>query len=221
MPHRALREPHHRSASAIWGPGGTFTEQALLSESALAGHAHVALPSIPEVLEATAAGDVDLGFAAIENSIEGSVNVTLDTLAFESDLLIQRETVLSVQLNLLAPPGAELAGIQRVVSFPHAVAQCRSFLRANLPGVTLEAATSTAEAVRSVAAGGDPRAAAIGGRPRRAVVSAHHPRDRHRRPPGEPDEIRHRRRVGASRRRPATTSRPSSPSSATTGRARC
>lgn len=144
------------------GPGGTFTEQALLSEGALGGHAHVALPSIAEVLEATAAGDVDLGFAAIENSIEGSVNVTLDTLAFESDLLIQRETVLAVQLNLLALPGAELAGIRRVVSFPHAVAQCRSFLRANLPGATVEAATSTAEAVRAVAAGGDPHAAAIG-----------------------------------------------------------
>ena len=145
------------------GPGGTFTEQALLSDSALAGHTHVALPSIAEVLEATAAGGVDLGFAAIENSIEGSVNITLDTLAFESDLMIQRETVLAVRLNLLAPPGAELADIRRVVSFPHAVAQCRSFLRANLPRATVEAATSTAEAVRAVAAGGDPRAAAIGG----------------------------------------------------------
>lgn len=144
------------------GPGGTFTEQALLSEIALAGHAHVALPSIPEVLEATTAGDVDLGFTAIENSIEGSVNVTLDTLAFGSELLIQRETVLSVQLNLLGPPGAELADIRRVVSFPHAVAQCRSFLRAELPRAELQAATSTAEAVRAVAAAGDPHAAAIG-----------------------------------------------------------
>ena len=144
------------------GPGGTFTEQALLAESALAGHTPVALPSIPEVLEATVAGEVDLGFAAIENSIEGSVNVTLDTLAFESELLIQRESVLAVRLNLLAPPGADLADIQRVVSFPHAVAQCRSFLRASLPQAELEAATSTAAAVRAVAARGDPHTAAIG-----------------------------------------------------------
>ena len=144
------------------GPGGTFTEQALRSEPGLAGHSFVALPSIPEVLEAAAAGDVDLGFAAIENSIEGSVNITLDTLAFDSDLLIQRETILSVRLNLLAPPGSELAGIERVVSFPHAVAQCRSFLRKHLPQVSVEAATSTAEAVRAVANAGDARAAAIG-----------------------------------------------------------
>lgn len=144
------------------GPGGTFTEQALRAEPALAGHSFVALPSIPEVLEAAADGGVDLGFAAIENSIEGSVNVTLDTLAFDSDLLIQRETILSIRLNLLAPPGTELAGIERVVSFPHAVAQCRSFLRKHLPQVRMEAATSTAEAVRAVANAGDPRAAAIG-----------------------------------------------------------
>lgn len=160
----ASRTPGTRSPLRVGylGPGGTFTEQALLSEGALAQHTHVALPSIPEVLEATTAGDVDLGFAAIENSIEGSVNVTLDTLAFDSELLIQRETVLSVQLNLLAPPGTELGDVRRVVSFPHAVAQCRSFLRANLPGVELQAATSTAEAVRAVAAGGDARTAAIG-----------------------------------------------------------
>ena len=61
--------------------------------------------TIPDVLAAADAGEVDLGFVAIENSIEGTVNVTLDTLAFEHDLLIQREVVLGIQLNLLAPPG--------------------------------------------------------------------------------------------------------------------
>ena len=66
------------------------------------------MPSIPDVLAATEAGEVDLGFVAIENAIEGTVNVTLDTLAFDADLLIQREVVISVQLNLLAVPGAAL-----------------------------------------------------------------------------------------------------------------
>ena len=154
--------PPSRPRVGYLGPAGTFTEQALLSEAALADHTHVMLPSIPDVLEAAAGGDVDLGFAPIENSIEGSVNVTLDTLAFDSDLLIQRETVLSVRLDLLAPQGAELAGIERVVSFPHAVAQCRTFLRTHLPEVRLDAATSTADAVRAVADAGDPRTAAIG-----------------------------------------------------------
>src|SRR5919109_5567705 len=73
------------------GPEGTFTEQALLSQPDLAGLELVALPSIPEVLAAVSDGRVDLGFVAIENSIEGAVTVTVDTLAFETDLLIQRE----------------------------------------------------------------------------------------------------------------------------------
>lgn len=144
------------------GPEGTFTEQALLTQPDLAAGFLVPLPSIPDVLAATTSGDIDLGFAAIENSIEGTVNVTLDTLAFDADLLIQREVVISVQLNLLAVPGASRDDIATVVSFPHATAQCRGFLTRELPGVITQAANSTAEAARAVAEGGDPSVAAIG-----------------------------------------------------------
>ena len=72
------------------GPPGTFTEQALHTQPDLAALELVPLGSIPEVLAATDAGEVDLGFVAIENAIEGSVNVTLDTLAFETQLHIER-----------------------------------------------------------------------------------------------------------------------------------
>ncbi|MDZ7733549.1 MAG: prephenate dehydratase [Acidimicrobiia bacterium] len=144
------------------GPEGTFTEQALLTQPDLAGARLVPLGSIPDVLAATAAGEVDLGFAAIENSIEGTVNVTLDTLAFEADLLIQREVVISVQLNLLATPGTSLGDIRSVISFPHAAAQCRGFLTRELPGAETQAANSTAHAARLVGASEDPTTAAIG-----------------------------------------------------------
>lgn len=144
------------------GPEGTFTEQALLTQPDLASAELIALPSIPDVLAAASEGEVDIGFAAIENSIEGTVNVTLDTLAFEADLLIQREVVISVQLNLLGVPGASTSDIRTVVSFPHAAAQCRGFLKRELPGVTTQAANSTAEAARQVSEAGDPSVAAIG-----------------------------------------------------------
>ena len=122
------------------------------------------MPTIPHVLEAAACGDVDFGFVAIENSLGGSVSVTLDNLALESELLIQRETVMPVQLSLLAPPGTELADVRRVVSFPMATAQCRTFLRTTIPRANVESATSTAEAVRTVAEEADPQSAAIGAR---------------------------------------------------------
>lgn len=144
------------------GPQGTFTEQALLTQDDLVRGELVPLPSIPDVFVATERGEVDLGFVAIENSIEGSVNVTLDLLAFETELLIQREVVISVQLNLLAPPGVALSDLDTVVSFPHAAAQCRSFLAQHLPGVQVQAANSTAHAARVVGEVGGGTVGAIG-----------------------------------------------------------
>ena len=132
------------------GPHGTFTEQALLSQPDLAAADTRPFDSIPDVLNGLVTGEVDLGFVPIENAIEGAVNVTQDALAFDVDLRIQREVVLDVQLNLLALPGTQLADIHTVVSFPVAVAQCRSFLREHIPDAEIQAATSTAEAARQV-----------------------------------------------------------------------
>jgi prephenate dehydratase len=144
------------------GPPGTFSEEALLSDPALATAEVYALPSFPEVLTAVEDGRTDLGFLAIENSIEGTVNANLDALIFERDLLIVREVVLTVQQNLLVPPGTRLADVKRVISFPHATAQCRRWLQANLPGFEEVAAASTAEGVRVVGEEKPAGTAAIG-----------------------------------------------------------
>ena len=151
-----------RRVLAYLGPSGTFTEQALLTQPDLACLDLRLAGSIPEVLRRVGAAEADLGFAAIENSIEGSVNVTQDTLAFEADLLIQREVVIPVQLNLLAPPGIGLGSIDRVVSFPHATAQCRGWLAEHLPEAAHHAANSTADAARQTAHDNDGHTAAIG-----------------------------------------------------------
>ena len=119
------------------------------------------MATIAEVLAAADAGTIDLGFVGIENSIEGTVNVTIDALAFEHDLLIQREVELGIQLNLMAPPGVAVSDIARVVTFPVAAAQCRTWLATELPGVEVVAANSNAEAARLVAAEADGRSAAV------------------------------------------------------------
>ena len=92
---------------AYFGPAGTFTEEALLSQPDLAAGDRAPFPAVPEVIAAVERGDVDGGVVPIENMIEGSVSVTLDTLAFDSDLLIQREIDLPVSLNLCARPGVD------------------------------------------------------------------------------------------------------------------
>ncbi len=144
------------------GPRGTFTEQALRTQPDLADAELVPMPTMADVLVAAESGEVDLGFVAMENSIEGAVNVTSDTLAFDVDVLIQREVVLSVQQHLMGVKGAALAGIAEIISIPHATAQARNFLRRELPAVRTVAANSTAEGARRVAELGDPKVAAIG-----------------------------------------------------------
>ncbi|HLM65613.1 MAG TPA: prephenate dehydratase [Acidimicrobiales bacterium] len=141
-----------RSRVGFLGPEGTFTEQALLSQPDLAAAELVAYPSITDVLRAVHDGEVDLGFVPVENSIEGAVTATVDSLAFDTELLIQREVVMGVQMNLLGPSGVDVGDVQRVLSIPVATAQCRSFLQRELPGVETVATASTAEAARLVAA---------------------------------------------------------------------
>jgi prephenate dehydratase len=113
------------------------------------------------VLIAAGSGEIDYGFVAIENAIEGSVTLTTDTLAFDTDLLIQREVTMRVQLNLMARPGVELGDITRVVSIPVATAQCRHFLREKLPDARTDAANSTAEAAETIARSKSEHVAAI------------------------------------------------------------
>ena len=91
-----------------------------------------------------------MAFVPIENSIEGTVHAIIDSLVFEVDLLIQREVVLDVHINLMASPGTLIGGIRRVLSLPHASAQCRRYLAEHLPGVELVPTNSTAEAARIV-----------------------------------------------------------------------
>ena len=136
---------------AYLGPGGTLTEQALHSQADLLDYTLTPTTSIPEVLRMVGDGRADFGFVAIENSIEGSVNITQDTLTFDTDLLIQREVISEIELNLLAHAGVGLGDVELVLSFPHAIAQCRIWLAENLPEAATGAANSTADAARQVA----------------------------------------------------------------------
>ena len=144
---------------AYLGPAGTFTEQALLSQDDLASAELVPLPKFVDVLDATSNGETELGFVAIENAIEGTVNVTLDALAFDHDLLIQREVVLDIQLHLMALPGTRREDVTAVFSHPVANAQCRGFLDKEMPQAEVKAANSTSEA--AVMAADDPTIAAL------------------------------------------------------------
>jgi prephenate dehydratase len=155
--------PAGRPRVGYLGPAGTFSEEALL-DSALADAVEpVALASIYDTVAALGRGEVAFAIVPIENSLEGSINVTLDLLAGEAtDVKIVGEALLRVRHSLIAAAEVALAEIDTVLTHPHVPGQCTRFLRSELAHARILAASSTAEAVRAVVAGGEPGQAAIG-----------------------------------------------------------
>ena len=149
MPHRV----------AYLGPAGTFTEGAALKHAPQAEL--VPCPSISTVAEAVSNGRADEGIVPIENSLEGSVNDTLDMLINEPSLFISGELVLPVEHCLLVRSGTDVSDIKVIYSHPQALAQCRRYLEARFPGVSAAAALSTAAAAKRLSDSQEP-AGAIG-----------------------------------------------------------
>ncbi|MDD3520682.1 MAG: prephenate dehydratase [Actinomycetota bacterium] len=133
------------------GPRGTFTEEALFSFYKNAKEIKSEpLGTIVDVIKSIDRGDADEGLIPIENSLEGSVNITQDILTFESEAKIIREITIPIRHNLIGKKYVDLKKIKKVISHPHATAQCRSFLNNKLHGVEVIAANSTAEAVKKI-----------------------------------------------------------------------
>jgi prephenate dehydratase len=135
-----------------FGPEGTFTQEALIADTRGSEPEMVPLPTIYDTVMAVHAGTVERALVPIENSLEGSVNATLDALAMETeDVAIVGEVVHPIRHCLIARTALELSAIEVVVSHPQANAQCARLIRTRLPGARVMAGTSTADAVRSVA----------------------------------------------------------------------
>ena len=146
------------------GPEGTFTHEALTAAAGSEDLDLVALPTIYDTVMAVGEGEVERALVPIENSLEGSVNATLDALAMETeDVVIVGELVHPIRHCLIAREAIPLDSIDTVVSIPQATAQCARFIRARLRGATVMPANSTADAVR-LAAEADGPWAALGNR---------------------------------------------------------
>lgn len=143
------------------GPVGTFAEAALRSLPAVA-HADVSPSlSVAAALDAVRAGDADAAVVPIENSVEGVVPVTLDALFNGDPLMITREIHVAVEFSLLAKKGTGIDDVRRVATHPHAEAQCRKWLAANLPMAEVVLESSTAHAAEMVSRPDSPYDAAI------------------------------------------------------------
>jgi len=142
---------------AYLGPEASFSHQAARLHFG-ASSRFWPQPGIARVFDEVEKGSVEWGVVPVENSLEGSVNVTLDRLVL-TPLKIQAEMYLRISQCLISS-AKSLKGIKNVYSHPQGLAQCQAWLRANLPNAVLGEMESTAAAVQMVR--GKKAAAAIG-----------------------------------------------------------
>ncbi|RJP95163.1 MAG: prephenate dehydratase [Desulfobacteraceae bacterium] len=141
----ASREIQTPTTISYLGPEATFTHVAAMD---LFGHSAEYVPqtSIRDVFMEVAKGKCDYGVAPVENSIEGAINHTLD-LFFESDLRICAEKYLNISHALLSR-SSDIKDIEVIYSHPQPFAQCRAWIRKNLPNAALIDCNSTAHAAQ-------------------------------------------------------------------------
>ena len=140
------------------GPEGTFSQQAVLKHFGRSAHG-LPLASIEEVFQEVESGAADFGVVPVENSGQGTIQVTLD-LFLTSGLKICGEVELRVHQYLLSRSG-RIEDIERIYAHPQSFAQTAGWLRANLPKVEKIPVSSNAEGARRARSADD--AAAIGG----------------------------------------------------------
>ncbi|HXA10836.1 MAG TPA: prephenate dehydratase [Mycobacterium sp.] len=144
---------------AYLGPEGTFTEAALRQ---MADRGMIPRPGAIEPVAADAAaaalqqvrdGEADYACVPIENSIDGSILPTLDSLAGGAPLRLFAELTLDVAFSIVVRSGASAAGVRTVAAFPVAAAQVRKWLAEHLPAAAVLPANSNAAAAVDVAGG--------------------------------------------------------------------
>ncbi len=137
---------------AYLGPKGTFSEQAAtLYAKSNTINKFIPLRTITEVgnyvIQHGSPQNNIQGIVPIENSIEGSVNETLDLLIQNENLYIQKEIILSIEHCLITDQNTNLSEIKSIYSHPQAIGQCRNFIEKYYPDINIMVSISTSEAV--------------------------------------------------------------------------
>ncbi|KAB7708632.1 prephenate dehydratase [Bacillus aerolatus] len=146
---------------AFLGPAATFTDLAV--RHAFPGEERYPHLTIPACMDAVINEEADLAVVPIENTLEGTVNLTIDYLFHEADLKIVAEVTAPIQQHLLVHKqnAYEWQKSEKVLSHPHAIAQCHKFLHSYFQGIPYEQMTSTAAAAKYIKEHPEQRLAAI------------------------------------------------------------
>ena len=137
----------------ILGPRGTHSEAAAVCLNKILPEKFelVICADIFEILQKVELGKLDSGFVPVENSLEGSINVTLDTLARSHTLTINREFVWKIHNHLMTKPEVKISEVKKIFSHSQPISQCRRYLQKNFSDVEFIITPSTARAAEIVA----------------------------------------------------------------------
>ncbi|MEA4901206.1 prephenate dehydratase [Desulfitobacterium sp.] len=166
------------SSIGYLGPKGSFSEEALqlfLSQpNEWKDECPHPIPfsTIPKLLLACDRHEIDYGFVPLENSTEGQVGATLDTLGQTENIYVFKEFIHPIEQCLLTPQPLELTEIERVYSHQQALGQCRDFLETHLPQADQIVCLSSAEAAQKVSSAHE-KWAAIGTHRAAGLYSLH------------------------------------------------
>ena len=137
----------------VLGPRGTHSEAAANYLNKILNNEFelVICADIFEVLQEVEKGNLDSGLVPVENSLEGSINITLDTLARSHTLIINRELVWKIHNHLMAKAETKLSDVTKIFSHAQPISQCRRYLQKNFPNAEFIVTPSTSRAAEIVA----------------------------------------------------------------------
>lgn len=148
--------PQEQLRFSFLGPRGTFCQQALNQIASEDEATHIPAIDAPRAIRMVRNGEADYAVVPIENSVEGGINATLDSLAADSDLIVLAEVLVNISFTLAVRPGTQLADVKRISTHTAAWTQCRGWIMDHIPDAVHLPATSTAAGAAGLAQDGDP-----------------------------------------------------------------
>ncbi|HBT50470.1 MAG: Prephenate dehydratase [Caldanaerobacter subterraneus] len=134
------------------GPKGTFSEEAVFKYiEGMKECEAIEFATIQDVVKSVAEGTCDEGILPVENSIEGSVNVSLDLLINDAEgILVRGEVIISISQCLICDDFIDFKDVHCILSHPQALAQCREYILNNFPTAEVKTTESTVKALLEV-----------------------------------------------------------------------
>ena len=130
------------------GPKGTFSFEA--AKEYVKEQELMEYKTIKDIIIALKNGEIEEGIVPIENSLQGGVTETIDSLVETEGIFIKKEIILKIKQNLIANRKYKLDEIKEIYSHPQALAQCRNYIEKNLHNVTINQVSSTALAAKEI-----------------------------------------------------------------------